>query len=113
MHQSTAIGQSHVAADEYIVCDCLPEDLHAKHIGYDFFRFSFDVRVDKGNMIVTADDVAESRQTFLDPLYFDGVRDCVAEMLELLVGGGRGDKEAFAVTASLLARKSLTDTSCV
>jgi hypothetical protein len=49
-------------------------------------------------MVVTADDVTECRETLFDTLYLDGIGDGISDVLEFLIGGGGGEKEASAVT---------------
>lgn len=56
--------------------------------------------MDQRHMVVTADDVSERRQSLLDPLDLDAVRNRVSQVLEFLVGGGGRDEETFAVTAT-------------
>ena len=50
-------------------------------------------------MIVTTYDIPECREPLLYPLYLDGIRYRVPEMLELLISGRGRDKKTFAVTA--------------
>ena len=49
-------------------------------------------------MVVGADDVAERGEALFYALDLDGVGDRVAQVLELLVGRGGGDEEAFSVS---------------
>ena len=46
------VGESHVGADENVICDCLAEDFDAKNICNYFFGFALQVRVNKGDMVV-------------------------------------------------------------
>ena len=48
-------------------------------------------------MVVGDDDVAESGEALLDALDAHAVGQAVAQVLQLLVGGGGGHEEAFAV----------------
>ena len=56
--------------------------------------------MNKGNVVVAADDVAECRESFLDTLDLNAVRQTVPEMLKFLVGGLCGDEESAAVACS-------------
>jgi hypothetical protein len=60
VHNTTLIAQSHVRACEDVVRDCLPEHLHAENICYYFLGLALNVGVNKCDVVVAADDVAES-----------------------------------------------------
>lgn len=51
-------------------------------------------------MVVCDDDVSESREALLDSLDADRVWQRVAQVLELLVGCGRGHEKALSVARS-------------
>ena len=59
VHDTALIAQRHVRACENVIRDCLPEDLHAKHICYYLLCLALDVRVYEGDVVVAANDVAE------------------------------------------------------
>ena len=85
MDQATRIAQAHVATSQHIIRNRLAEDLDAEHVGDDLLGLALQVRVDEGDRVVCADDVAQRRQPLLDALDLDRVRDAVAQVLQLLV----------------------------
>mmetsp|Transcript_3807 Transcript_3807/g.5726 ORF Transcript_3807/g.5726 Transcript_3807/m.5726 type:complete len:88 (+) Transcript_3807:450-713(+) len=54
--------------------------------------------MDKSNMIIACDDIAQCRQTLFYALYDDLVGEGISEVLEFLVGRGGGDEEASSVS---------------
>lgn len=103
VHDAALVAQAHVAAGQDIVRDRLAEDLDAEDVGDDFFGFALEVRVHEGDVVVGADDVAEGGEALFDALDLDAVGDAVSQVLQLLVGGGRGDEQAFAVAGGQAA----------
>jgi hypothetical protein len=69
----------------------LPEDLYPKDVCDDLLALTLEVRMDEGDVVVGADDVAEGGEAFFYSLNFDAVGDGVAEVLEFLVGCCCGD----------------------
>jgi hypothetical protein len=53
--------------------------------------------VHERDIVVARDNVAEGREALLDALDGDGGREGIAQVLQLLVGGGVGHEEAVAV----------------
>lgn len=103
VHDTALVAEAHVAAGEHIVGDCLAEDLHAQHVGDDFFRLALQIRVHERDVVVGADDVSQGRQPLLDPLDFHAVRDAVAQVLQFLIRGRGGHQQAFAVSGGQAA----------
>jgi hypothetical protein len=89
---STIVGDGAVRADEDVVGDGLSEDLDLEDVGDDFLSLPVDVWVHEGDVVVSGDDVAECRETLFDALNGDGVREGVAQVLELLVRCRTGDE---------------------
>jgi hypothetical protein len=89
---STVIGNGAVRSDEDVVGDGLSEDLDLEDVSDDFLSLPVDVWVHEGDVIVSGDDVAECRETLFDALNGDGVREGVAQVLELLVRCRTGDE---------------------
>lgn len=54
--------------------------------------------MDERDIVVAGDNISESGKTFFDPLDGNRGRERVTEVLQLLVGGGGGDKETVAVS---------------
>jgi hypothetical protein len=59
MHDTALIAQCHVAPRQHIIRNRLPEDLNAQHISYYLLRLALDIGMHKGNVVITAYDVAE------------------------------------------------------
>lgn len=100
MHEPALVGDRAVAADEDVVCDGLPEDLDLQHIRDDLLRLAVDVGVHQRDVVVARDDVPEGGQPLLHALDGHGVREGVAQVLQLLVGRCRGDEQAVAVSCT-------------
>lgn len=88
MHQTALIRDRTVAPHQNVVGDCLPEHLDLEDICDDLFCFPIDIWMDESDIVVTCDDISEGRKSFFNSLDGDGVWEGVAQMLELLVGGG-------------------------
>ncbi len=80
----------------------MAEHFDAERVRDDFFGFAFEVRVDEGYVVVAADHVAEGGEALFDSVNSYRGGEGVAEVLEFLVCGAGGDKEAFAVAVTLL-----------
>jgi len=75
MHDAALVAQTHVTADQDVVRDRLAEHLDAQDVGDQLFRFALQVRVDNGDVVVAADDVAQCGEALLDALDLDGRRE--------------------------------------
>jgi hypothetical protein len=95
---TTGVAQAHVRANKDVVGDCLSENLDTQNIGNDLLGLALQIRVDKGDVVVAANDVAESGKALFDTLDLYIIGDAVAQMLELLVGCAGGDEQTSAVT---------------
>ena len=97
MDKTALVGDSAIASHKDVISDRLSENLDLEHVGNDLLRLAINVWVHKRDVIVACDDVTERREPLLYYLDRDGVRQRVPEVLELLVGGGRWDKQAMTV----------------
>lgn len=98
MHETTLVAQGTVGSDEDVTGDGLAEDLDTEDIAYQLLGLPVDVRVDKGNVVVAADDVTERGESLLDSLDLDGVWQTVSQVLQLLVSGLGRDEQTSTVT---------------
>lgn len=48
-----------IAANEDIICDCLPEYLNFENVGNDLFGLAINVWMDEGNVVVACDHIPE------------------------------------------------------
>lgn len=64
-------------------------------------------------MVIAANDIAECREPLLDTLDLDFVRDTVAQVLELLVGGAGRDEKTFAVSGGQTTDNAGASDGCV
>jgi hypothetical protein len=101
MYESTLIRYRAIASDEDIVRDRLSEDLNLENIGDDLLCLPIDVGVNKRNVVVACNDVPQGRQTLFYPLNGDGLREGVAKVLKLLIGGRGGNEQAMAITLQI------------
>jgi hypothetical protein len=97
MDETALIGDCTIRADEDVVGDRLAEHLDFEHIRDDLLRLAIDVGVYERDVVVARDDVSERRQTLFYALERDGLRERVAQVLQLLVGRGRGHEQPVAV----------------
>jgi hypothetical protein len=111
VHEPARIRERHVGAGEDVGSDGLAEDLDAERVGDDLFGLALEVRVDEGDVVVAADDVAEGGEALFDSLDSYGGGKGVAQVEEFLVCGGGGDEEAFAVSGDN-GNVSLADFFC-
>ena len=82
---TTGVAQAHVRANKDVVGNCLSEDLDTQNIGDDLLGLALQIRVDKGDVVVAANDVTEGGKALFNALDLYIVGDAVAQMLELLV----------------------------
>lgn len=97
MDKTALVAQGTVRANQHVVGNGLSEHLHLEHIGNDFLCLTVDIGVAQRNIVVAGNHVAQSRQTLLHTLNRHRVGERVSQVLQLLVGGGRGHKETVAV----------------
>lgn len=71
MYQTTLVAEGHVAADEDVVGNGLPEDLDTEDVGDDLLCLALKIGVNEGDVVVGDDDVTERRQTLLYALNLD------------------------------------------
>jgi hypothetical protein len=94
VYHAALIREDRIRPDERVAGDRLPEDLDAEGVGDDVLRLAVDVRVHERDVVVAGDDVAEGREPLFDAPHLDGVREGVAEVLQLLVGRRRRNEQA-------------------
>lgn len=104
MHECTLVGENAVRSDEDVICDSLAEDLNLEYIRDNLFRLAVDIWVYECDIVVARDYISQGAETFLDTLDGDGIREGVAQVLELLVGRRRWDEQAMPV-----ARRETSD----
>ena len=73
VHKPALVTKCAIAAHEDIVRNRLSEDFDFEHIGDDLLGLAVNVRVHERNVVVTGDDVAESRETFVYTLDGDWI----------------------------------------
>jgi hypothetical protein len=95
--ESAVVRDRAVRADKNVVRDRLAEDLDLEDIRNDLLRLAVNVWVNKGDVVVARDDVAKRRESLLNALDRDAVRERVAQVLQLLIGCCRGDKKPMSV----------------
>ena len=98
MDKPALVRDGAIAAAEDVIGDRLSEDLDLEHVGDDLLRLAVDVWMHECDVVVARDDVPERGQPLFHPLDGHGVREGVAQVLELLVGRCRWDKEAMSVS---------------
>jgi hypothetical protein len=97
VHKSTLVGNSAIAPDEDVVCDSLPKDLDLEDVCDDLLRLAVEIWMYEGDVVVACDDISERGQTLFYSLEGDGVREGVAQVLELLVSRGGGYEKTISV----------------
>jgi hypothetical protein len=102
MDEAALVAEGHVAAGEDVGGDGLAEDLDAESVGDDLLRFALQVWVHEGDVIVSADDVAEGGEAFFDALDLHARGEGVADVGEFLVRRRGREEEAFAVAVSTI-----------
>ena len=73
MYETSLVRDRTIAAHEDVVRNRLSEDFDFEHIGDDLLGLAVNVRVHERNVVVTGDDVAESRETFVYTLDGDWI----------------------------------------
>ena len=59
--------------------------------------YAIEVGMDQRDVVIADDAVAESREALLNALALDALGERVADVEELLVGGGVGQEQTLAV----------------
>ena len=73
MHESTAVSQYWVAADQGIPSDGCPEDLDAKHILDDLLCVLVHLWMHQRHVVIAGDHIAKSTEPFLDSLHSNAI----------------------------------------
>lgn len=63
------------------------------------FSFSFQIRMDKRNVIIAAYNVSKRRQALFYSLYFDFVWERIPQVLKFLIGCCCRDQKTLSVTS--------------
>lgn len=98
--QGTLVGQAAETADKRVLADRLSEDFDSQHISDDFLGLLINVWVHQGDVVVTHNHVAQSREFVFHALDLDFVRDAISDLEELLVCCSGGNKKAILVACS-------------
>ena len=61
MDESSVVADHAVGADQEVVGNRVPEDLHSQSVSYDLLGLFVKIRVDKSNIVIASDAVAEGR----------------------------------------------------
>ena len=61
MHESSLVRDCAITSHEDIIGDCLSEDFNLQYVGNDLLGLAINVWVYEGDVVVTRDDVSESR----------------------------------------------------
>jgi hypothetical protein len=75
VYEGALVAQNGVRADEVLIGDVTSENFDLENVVDDLLGFLVDVGVDESHVVVACDDVAQRRQTLLDALDYDGVRE--------------------------------------
>ena len=97
MDKTTLICDCTIRADEDVVRDRLAEDLDLEDVRDDLLRLAINVRVHQRDMVVAGNHVPERRQPFFDALKRNGIREGIAQVLQLLVRRRRWDEQPVAI----------------
>ena len=101
MHDPALIRDDGVAANEDVVGDCLPEDLHLEHVRDNLFRLTIQIWMYKSNVVVACDNVSESGKSLFYSLDGDSIGEGVSEVLEFLICCGRGYQQTVSVAFTI------------
>mmetsp|Transcript_3672 Transcript_3672/g.8883 ORF Transcript_3672/g.8883 Transcript_3672/m.8883 type:complete len:313 (+) Transcript_3672:44-982(+) len=99
MHQCTLIGDGGKAAHQRALGDGLTEHLDVEHVGDDFLGFLLQIRMNQRYIVVAHQHVAQCTETLLDALNAYAVRQQVADVLQLFVGGGGRYEQTLSVAS--------------
>jgi hypothetical protein len=58
VHKPTLVGDGAIGTDEYVVCNRLTEDLHFEYVRNNLLRFTVNVWMDEGDIVVARDNIA-------------------------------------------------------
>ena len=97
VHKAALIADRAIAADEHVAGDRLAKHFDAEHVGDDLLRLLVEVGVHERDIVVACNAVAKRRQALLDATNLDIVGQRVAQVLQLLVGGGGRHQETILV----------------
>jgi len=75
----------------------LAEDLDFEDVCYDLLRLAINIRVHQRDMIVASDHVPKRRESLLDTLKRNGVREGISQVLQFLVRRRGRNEEPVAV----------------
>lgn len=78
MNKTTLISDCTVRTDKDVVSNRLAEDFDFEDVGDDLLRLAVNVGVHQCDMVVASDHVSERRQSLLDTLKGNGIRECVS-----------------------------------
>ena len=73
-------------------------EIYLQRIRNNLLGFFVEVRVNESDVIIASDDVPQGRESLLDSLNLNLVRQGIPQMLEFLVCCGEWDDESVAVS---------------
>jgi hypothetical protein len=85
MNKTTLICDCTIRADEDVVRDRLAEDLDFEDVRDDLLRLAINIRVHERDVIVASDHVPKRRESLLNALKSNGVREGISQVLQFLV----------------------------
>ena len=97
MNDATLIGEQRIAADENAIGDGLSKALDVQCIREDLFGFLVQIGMDERDVIVAGNDISQRRQTLFAPSQTNVVRQRIANVLQFLIGGRRGNEKAMTI----------------
>ena len=92
MNETTLVGENTVATHESITGNRLTEDLNSQNISDNFLSFllcklyriityTIEIGVQESNVVVTSNEIAQRRKTFVNTLNNDFIRKRITDVL--------------------------------
>lgn len=97
MDKRSLVAERTVRTDKDVPGDSLAEHFDAEHVSNKLLGLAINVRVDKSDIVVAADDVTEGAEALLYTLNAHRIRQGVSEVQEFLIGSLCRDEQAAAV----------------
>ena len=113
MHEATLVGQRAICPNQHVSRNCLSKDLNAQHVRDDLLCFPVQICMSQPDIIVAADNIAESGEALLDALDNHRVRQRVADVEHLLVRRGGRQQEPLAVADTQATDDAVSGDACV
>jgi hypothetical protein len=113
MDKATLICDCTIWADEDVFCDRLAEDLDFEDVRDDLLRLAVDIGVHQRDVIVASDHVPKRRESLLNALKGNGVREGISQVLQFLVRRCGRYEEPVAVAGGETADDAGAADGCV